>query len=116
MEIWHNPRCSKSRAAKALLDDQGVDYVERRYLDDPPTAAELAATLTALGIEPRDLVRRGDAKDLGLDLDALGEDRDAWIATMVANPRIIERPVVVTADGRAAVGRPLDNVIHLLEG
>ena len=99
MEIWHNPRCSKSRAAKALLDEAGVDYVERRYLDDPPTAAELDAALTALAIDPWELVRRGDAKDLGLDLDGLGEDRDAWITTMVANPRIIERPVVVTGDG-----------------
>lgn len=115
MEIWHNPRCSKSRATKALLDDAGVDYVERRYLDDPPTTDQLDATLTALGLAPRDLVRRGDAKDLGIDLGALGEDRAVWIATMVANPRIIERPVVVTADGRAVVGRPPENVVGLLE-
>jgi arsenate reductase (glutaredoxin) len=117
MELWHNPRCSKSRAAKALLDDEGVGYVERRYLDEPPTAAELREVLAMLGLEPWDLVRHGEqtARDLGL-ADWPRQDPDRWIEAMVANPVLIERPIVVTDDGRAAVGRPLDRIAELLPG
>ena len=68
MELWHNPRCSKSRAAKELLDERGTDYVERRYLDDAPTADQLDAVLTALGRDPWDITRMGEprAAELGL--------------------------------------------------
>ena len=67
MEIWHNPRCSKSRAAKAALDEAGVEYTERRYLDEPPTAEELDAVLTRIGAEPWDVARLNEpvAKALG---------------------------------------------------
>src|SRR5690606_13805131 len=60
VELWHNPRCSKSRAAKAILDERGVAYAERRYLDDPPTAEELDRVLTALGKEPWEVARLGE--------------------------------------------------------
>src|SRR5690606_24925798 len=82
MELWHNPRCSKSRAAKAILDERGAAYAERRYLDDPPTAEELDAVLAALGKEPWEIARLGEAvaKELGLrDWD---HDRRRWIAAM----------------------------------
>lgn len=117
MELWHNPRCSKSRAAKALLDEEGVGYVERRYLDEPPTVAELRGVLAMLGLEPWDLVRHGEqtARDLGLAAWPR-QDPDRWIEAMVANPVLIERPIVVTDDGRAAVGRPLDRIAELLPG
>ncbi len=114
MELWHNPRCSKSRAAKALLDERGTTYVERRYLDDPPSVAQLDAALTAMGREPWEITRMGEgrAKELGLrDLD---HDRASWLEVLVANPVLIERPILVTDDGRAAVGRPLEDLEALL--
>ena len=114
LEYWHNPRCSKSRAGKELLDSAGATYTERRYLDDPPTAKELDAVLTALGKEPWEIARMGEgvAKDIGLR--DLPHDRAQWIEVMVANPILIERPIIVTADGRAVVGRPPDAVRDLL--
>ena len=112
MEIWHNPRCSKSRQARGLLEDAGVTFTERRYLEDVPSAERLAEVLGMLGLAPRELVRTADAKKLGLEMDGL--DDDAVIALMAANPRIIERPVVISDDGRAVVGRPPERVNELL--
>jgi arsenate reductase len=114
MELWDNPRCSKSRAAKELLDARGADYVERRYLDDAPTADQLDAVLTALGREPWDITRLGEARAAELGLRDEPHDRAAWIALLVANPVLIERPILVTDDGRAAIGRPLDDIEALL--
>ena len=114
MELWHNPRCTKSRQAKALLDDRGVAYEERRYLDAPPTAAELEAVLTALGKEPWEITRMGEGVATDLGLRSAPKDRAAWIATMVEHPILIERPILVTDDGRAAVGRPTSAIEDLL--
>lgn len=114
MELWHNPRCSKSRAAKAILDERGTEYTERRYVDDPPTAEELDAVLTALGKQPWEVARLGEpiAKELGLrDWD---HDRARWIAVMIENPILIERPILVADDGRAALGRPPEDIEVLL--
>lgn len=61
-EIWHNPKCSKSRTAKSLLDDTGAEYVERRYLDNPPSATEIRTVLGKLGLEPWDITRTGEPK------------------------------------------------------
>jgi arsenate reductase len=114
LEYWHNPRCSKSRAGKELLDEAGASYKERRYLDEPPTADELDRVLTALGKEPWEIARTGEdvAKELGLS--SLPHDRAKWIDIMVANPILIERPILVTDDGRAAVGRPTEALEPLL--
>ena len=114
MELWHNPRCTKSRQAKELLDDRGVAYTERRYLDAPPTAEELDAVLTAMGKEPWEITRMGEGVAADLDLRSAPKDRAAWIDTLVANPILIERPILVTDDGRAAVGRPTDAIADLL--
>ncbi len=115
MEIWHNPRCSKSRQALKLLEDAGAEPVVRRYLDEPPTAAELDAALTALGLEPWDIARTGEARAKELGLKGMEHDRDAWVELMTANPVLIERPIVI-ADGRAVVGRPPERVAELLDG
>ncbi|MQY31378.1 arsenate reductase family protein [Nocardia aurantia] len=107
-EIWHNPRCSKSRTAKAFLDDAGIEYTERRYLEDPPTAEELRAMLTRLGLQPWDITRtgEGEAKELGVSGWARTDaERERWIAALAAHPRLIQRPIVATADGRAVVAR-----------
>jgi arsenate reductase len=114
MELWHNPRCTKSRQAKELLDGRGVEYTERRYLDDPPTAAELDAALTAMGKEPWEVTRMGEPVAAELGLKTKEHDRAAWIDVLVANPILIERPILVTDDGRAAVGRPTEAIAALL--
>lgn len=116
MELWHNPRCSKSRQAKAILDSAGVDYAERRYLDSPPSAEELDRVLTALGKEPWELVRSGEDVAARLGLSDWPRERARWIAVMVEHPILIERPIVVADDGRAVVGRPPEAVESLLGG
>jgi arsenate reductase (glutaredoxin) len=82
-EIWHNPRCTKSRNATAFLDEVGVDYTVRRYLDDPPTAAELRTVLDRLGAEPWDIARTGEqiAKDLGMS-----RRRDTALTGVIPGP------------------------------
>jgi arsenate reductase len=114
LTLWHNQRCSKSRGAKEILEAAGVAFDEKRYLDDPPTAPELDEVLTALGMEPWELARMGEdvAKELGLK--DLPHERDRWIEVLVANPILIERPILVTSDGRAVVGRPPEAVEALL--
>lgn len=109
--IYHNPRCSKSRQALALLEGKGVAPVVVEYLKTPPSAAELKRILKMLGIGPRDLLRRQEAKEAGLDDPGLSDD--ALIGRMAANPAVIERPIVVK-DGKAAVGRPPEKVLDIL--
>ncbi|WP_040791249.1 arsenate reductase family protein [Nocardia paucivorans] len=107
-EIWHNPRCSKSRAALDRLDTAGVAYTVRRYLDDPPTADELRAVLDRLGAHPWDITRTGEqvAQELGIsEWPRTEAERERWIEALVANPRLIQRPIVLTSDGRAVVAR-----------
>jgi arsenate reductase len=114
MILWHNPRCSKSRAAKAILDERQVSYVERRYLEDPPDAATLEQVLTALGKEPWDITRLDDDAAKSLGLRDKRHDRAEWIAVLAANPELIERPILIADDGRAVVGRPPELVTGLL--
>lgn len=113
IEIFHNPRCSKSRATLALLEERGHAPKIRLYLEDPPGSDELRAILDKLGITARELMRKGESeyRDLGLADPAL--DDQALIAAMVANPRLIERPIVV-AGRRAAIGRPPEAVLDIL--
>ncbi|GAA1586575.1 arsenate reductase family protein [Actinomadura kijaniata] len=113
-ELWHNPRCSKSRAAKAALDEAGVAYTERRYLDEPPTAEELDAVLTSIGAEPWEVARLNEAVARELDLKNLERDRARWIEVMVANPVLIQRPIVVTGGG-AVVARDDESVRRALD-
>ena len=115
MELWHNPSCSKSRAAKALLDEKGVAYLERHYLDDPPTQGELDRVLTALDLDPWKVARLEEpvAAELGMKTWP-HDDRRRWIQAMVANPILIERPILVTDDGQARLGRPPEAVQALL--
>jgi arsenate reductase len=114
LTLWHNPRCSKSRQAKQLLDDAGASYEVREYLTDAPTAAQLDAVLTALGTEPWDIARTGEDVARALGLKQMAHDRAAWIDVMVANPILIERPILVRGDGQARLGRPPEDVTDLL--
>lgn len=111
--MLHNPRCSKSRATLALLQEQGLEPEIRLYLDSPPDEEELRSILKKLGKTARELMRKGEAeyRDQGLDNPALSEDE--LIAAMARTPRIIERPIVL-ANGRAAIGRPPESVLSIL--
>ena len=111
--IYHNPRCSKSRAALALLRERGVEPEVVEYLKDPPDAATLSALLDMLGLSPRELMRTKEPEYRERQLDDPGLSRDALIAAMVANPRLIERPILVK-DGRAALGRPPEKLLEIL--
>jgi arsenate reductase (glutaredoxin) len=114
MELWHNPRCSTSRAAKALVERRGTPFRERRYLDEPPTAAELDAVLRALGMEPWELARLGEPVARELDLAGWPHERERWIAALAEHPILIQRPILVADDGRAALGRPPEDLLSLL--
>jgi arsenate reductase len=113
--IWHNPRCSKSRQALELLREKGAKPEVVLYLERPPTAEELERVLTLLRLEPRALMRTKEPVygELGLDDPSLG--RAALIAAMVKHPILIERPVVISGD-RAALGRPPEDVLSVLDG
>ena len=113
-EIWHNPRCSKSRQALAILEDAEVEVNVRLYTEDAPSVAELDRVLRALDLEPRDLVRFGEAAAKDNDLKNRSLSRSEWLEAMVAAPILIERPVVVRDDGRAVLGRPPEKVRELL--
>lgn len=115
MEIWHNPRCSKSRQTLALIEERGIKPEVRRYLDDPPTAAELERALEGLGLEPWEIARLGEPRARELELSGMEHDRAAWIEVLVDNPILIERPIVIGDDGRAAIGRPPESVLDLID-
>ena len=112
LRLWHNPRCSKSRVALKLLEERGADLDIYRYLDTPPDRAALNALLKKLGIPAAALVRRGEApwKESGLAPDS---PEDQVRAMILANPILIERPILET-DRAAVIGRPPESVLDLL--
>lgn len=113
LRLWHNPRCSKSRAALALLQDRGTEVEIYRYLDTPPDAQALAEILEKLGaVHAERIVRKGETawKESGLKSDS---PEDAVRAAILANPILIERPILET-DSRAAIGRPPEAILAVL--
>jgi len=111
--LLHNPRCSKSRAARALLEERGAAFAERRYLDEPLSLAELRDLAQRLGRPAREWARRGED---AWRAAGLGEEPgdDAVLAAMAAHPVLIERPIAVRGR-RAVVGRPPERVLDLLD-
>ena len=105
VEIWINPACSKCRAAKADLDAAGIEYVERRYLEEPPTAEELGTVLDRLALEPWEIARPAETRQAGIAIAKDAAHRADWIAALVANPRAIQRPIITASDGTAVVAR-----------
>ena len=112
--IYHNPRCSKSRATKALLEAENVDLDVVEYLDTPPDAKTLTALLAKLGLPARDLIRTGEEefKTTGIDLEAATEAD--LVELMVNQPKLIERPIV-EVDDAARIGRPPEQVLELFK-
>ena len=112
--LYHNSRCSKSRAALDLLQARGVEPELVYYLETPPGEAELRGIVAALGLPARALLRTGEAEFAGLGLADPSLDDEALIAAMAAHPNLIERPVFVHG-GRAVIGRPPERVLELLD-
>ncbi|HEY3004635.1 MAG TPA: ArsC/Spx/MgsR family protein [Kribbellaceae bacterium] len=116
MEIWVNPACSKCRTAVAALDEAGADYVVRRYLDEPPTAAELGDVVARLGLEPWDVARPKETKAAGFaDLPRDAEHRQEWLKAMAANPITIQRPIITADDGTTVVARDNETLRSILD-
>lgn len=114
LTIYHNPRCSKSRATLEILEESGVPLRIVRYLENPPDVSELKRIVSMLGISPAELLRRGEAvfreEYAGRELDDAG-----WLAAMAAHPILIQRPIVV-GEKAAVIGRPPEKVRELLPG
>lgn len=111
--VWFNQSCSKCRTTQGILAERGVDAEYVRYLEQTPSKDELRRVIALLGVDgPRAIARTGESvwKELGLD-DA-GDDE--LLDAMVANPILIERPIVIRGD-RAVIGRPPENVLELLD-
>lgn len=111
--LYHNPRCSKSRAALALLQERGVEPELVLYLQTPPTAAELKALLGKLGLTAAELVRSKEAAYRERGLGKSSSEAEL-LAAMAEEPKLIERPILVCGE-RAVIGRPPENVLELLD-
>jgi len=108
--IYHNPRCSKSRQTLQLLEDQGIKPTIIEYLLTPPTAVELKEILSKMNKGAKDVLRRKEAREDGVDPDL---DEEALIDAIVRHPRTLERPIVVNGN-KAAIGRPPESVLDIL--
>lgn len=113
MKIYHNPRCRKSRETLELIRENGIEPQIIEYLKEPPTIGQLKEILAMLGIPAEKLIRRNEEifKEKFKGNEYSEED---WIQIMVDNPKLIERPIVIS-DGRAVVGRPPTNVSQLID-
>lgn len=109
--IYHNPRCSTSRNTLALLREKGIEPTIVKYLETPPTRAELAAMISSAGLTVRQAIRAKEA--LFKELDLADASDDQLLDAMAANPILIERPLVVTDLG-VRLARPLANVLEIL--
>lgn len=112
LRIYHNPRCSKSRQALELIRNSGAEPEVIDYLNNPPTEVELMELIAMLRMRPEELLRKGESEYRELVQGRGLSDTDI-IRTMVAHPRLIERPIVVS-NKKAVIGRPPENVLELL--
>lgn len=111
--IYHNPRCSKSRASLEMLEAKGVNPTIIKYLETPPNEAELTEILDKLGLQAEQIVRKGEALFSELGLKGKTLSNEEWIDVLTQNPKLIERPIVVNGS-KAAIGRPIERVIEIL--
>lgn len=111
--LFHNPRCSKSRAAKALLEDHGVPLRVVEYLKSPPGKAQLQTLARQLGGPVREMVRTNERMFSELGLDEGAADDEALLSAIAEHPILLQRPIAVGKD-RAVIGRPPENVLELL--
>jgi len=111
--MYHNPKCSKCRLTLGLLQEKGISPEVIKYLETPPSADELDEILDLLGIEPRELMRTGEAEYTENALDNPDLSREQLIQAMVEHPKLIQRPIVIS-NGRAAIGRPPEKILEIL--
>ena len=111
--IYHNPRCTKSRATLDLLVARGFSPRVIEYLASPPSVAEVERLLAMLGLEPRELMRKDEDEYRALGLADPGLTHDQLVSAIAANPRLLQRPIVVVGN-RAAIGRPPEAVLAIL--
>lgn len=111
--LYHNPRCSKSRASLALLREHDVEPEIVEYLKTPPDEAALKQLLKKLKMNAGEVIRKNESiyKELGLDRDSVTQDE--LIAAIASHPILLQRPIAVTGD-RAALGRPPEKVLDLI--
>lgn len=114
VQIYHNPRCSKSRQTLSILEENGIEPEVILYLEQTPDAKSIQSLLNKLGVSARELLRKGEDayKDLGLSDPSLSDD--FLIEKMLEYPKLIERPIVVKGN-RAVLGRPPENVLELIQ-
>ena len=113
LTLYHNPRCSKSRGALQLLEERGLTPTIVRYLETPPSAAQLSDLLGKLGIGARQLLRSGEDEYRTLNLADLALSEAQLIEAMVAHPKLIERPILIVGS-KAVIGRPPEKVLEIL--
>jgi arsenate reductase len=113
LEIWHNPRCRKSREGLKVLEDAGIEFTTRIYLTDSPSAAELTEALQKMGLSARDIIRKGEQEYKDLNLKDQNLSEKDLIAAMADHPKLIERPIVVS-ESTAVLGRPAENISAML--
>lgn len=113
IKIFHNPRCSKSRQTLQLLEDNKTQPEIIEYLKQAPSKAELESVLSLLGMNPRELMRKGESVYKELKLADAGLSNDQLLDAMLENPILIERPIVL-ANGKAAIGRPPESVLDII--
>lgn len=112
--MYHNPKCSKCRATLALLQEKGITPELIHYLETAPTAADLAEVLRKLGTGPKAIIRFSEEIAAELGISSTDERPDAeWLQIIAANPRLLERPIVINGD-KAAIGRPPEQVLEIL--
>lgn len=111
--VYHNPRCSKSRAAMEYLEENGIEAEVVKYMDSPPDANDIKELLSMLGMSPRELMRKHEKvfKDAGLDDPTFTDDE--LIEAMAQCPSLIERPIIVN-NGKAVLARPPETVQDIL--
>jgi len=112
VQIWHNPRCSKSRNGLNILKENKIEVEVVKYLDTPHTQEEITNLLKMLGMSARELMRTKESIYKELDLKN-ENDESKLIQAMVENPKLIERPIVIK-DGKAVIGRPIENIMKLI--
>ena len=113
LTLMHNPRCSKSREALKILEENGIDAEIVKYLETPPTKEDIKNILKMLGINARELMRTKEDIYKELNLKDV-TDEEALINAMAEHPKLIERPIVIK-DGKAVIGRPPSKIVDFLK-
>lgn len=114
IKIWHNNRCSKSREAKAILEENGSEFETFEYLKNEFTKEDIKDIISKLGIEDiRDMLRKKEAEYKELNIADESKSQDEVIDLVVANPKLVERPIIIKGD-KAVIARPMENLTELL--